>query len=84
MYPVRSNVRYGSMRIISFFPSFCLSVRPSSCSATGYTIEPTLKKIQDDEVDNIYHGTASLSSLTDSPKKLSQDKYDYRDEVISY
>lgn len=51
--------------------------------ATGYTIEPTLKKIQDEETEQVYREAASISSMSDSANKTNKNKYNYRDEVMN-
>lgn len=50
-------------------------------SATGYTIESTMKKIQDEDTEHIYRGGASASSISDAGTKMNKLKYNYRDEV---
>lgn len=50
-------------------------------SATGYTIESTMKKIQDEDTEHIYRGGASVSSISDAGNKMNKFKYNYRDEV---
>lgn len=50
-------------------------------SATGYTIEPRLKQIQDEDAGHIFREVTSASSISDSVNRINKNQYNYRDEV---